>query len=591
MPPRDEYERRLIDRRERIAALDRINRLISNGRLMLAAVAAALLWMAFVRAAISPAWPIAAGFVFGVLAIVHAKRLNRFERAQSAERVYMRGLDRLDDRWAGTGRDGAHFIGDHPYARDLDLFGPASLYERLNTTRTEAGETTLASWLSAPAPADEVVARQRAVDELRVMLDFKEDVAVLASESPVGRTGLLAAWALEPPVGFPAALPFVFGAFALVTVALAAAAYENVVLPDVVVLWVAAESGIAAIWRRNVHHVLHAVDMPDRDLGLVSDLLARIESQQFSAPRLVALHEALLTDGVPPSARIARLRSLVSWLDSTHNLLFAPIAFVLLVRPQLAMAIARWHASYGHAIDEWLRAVGELEALTALATYAYERPDDPFPEIVEGSLFDAELLAHPLLPETSAVRNDIRLGGDGPRVVVLSGSNMSGKSTFLRTIGVSVVLALAGAPAPARRLRLSPLVLGATLHVEDSLQAGHSRFYAEILRIRGIVETARGRVPLLFLLDEILHGTNSYDRRIGAEGIVRALAALGAIGVVTTHDLALTELTATLGVPATNMHFEDRLVAGRMTFDYRLRSGVVEHSNALALMRAVGLDV
>src|SRR4029077_18108877 len=198
------------------------------------------------------------------------------------ERVYMRGLDRLDDRWAGTGRDGAHFIGDHPYARDLDLFGPASLYERLNTTRTEAGETTLASWLSAPAPADEVVARQRAVDELRVMLDFKEDVAVLASESPVGRPGLLAAWAREPPVGFPAALPFVFGAFALVTVALAAAAYENVVVPDVVVLWVAAESGIAEIWRRTVPRVLHAVDMPDRDLGLVSDLLARIESQQFS---------------------------------------------------------------------------------------------------------------------------------------------------------------------------------------------------------------------------------------------------------------------------------------------------------------------
>jgi hypothetical protein len=589
--PRDEYQRRLTDRRERMAALDRINLRISNGRLALAAVAAALVWMAFGRAAISPAWPIGAGLVFGILAVVHAQHLNRFERAQSAERVYRRGLDRLDDRWAGTGRDGAHFIGDHPYARDLDLFGPASLFERLNTTRTEAGETTLAGWLRAPADPEEVVARQRAVDELRAMLDFKEDVAVLASESPVGRTGLLAAWALEPPVRFPPALPLVFAAFALVTVALGAAVFANVALPDALVLWIAAQSGVAAIWRREVHHVLHAVDMPDRDLGLVSDLLARIESQPFTSPRLVALHEALLTDGVPPSARIARLRSLVSWLDSTHNLLFAPVAFVLLLRPQLAMAIARWHASYGHAIDDWLRAVGEIESFTSLATYAYERPDDPFPELVEGPLFDAEQLAHPLLPEAAAVRNDVRLGGGGPRVVVLSGSNMSGKSTFLRTIGVSVVLALAGAPAPARRLRLSPLALGATLHVEDSLQAGRSRFYAEILRIRAIVEEARGAVPLLFLLDEILHGTNSYDRRIGAEGIVRALASLGAIGIVTTHDLALTELPATLGVAAANMHFEDRLIDGRMSFDYRLRPGVVEHSNALALMRAVGLDV
>jgi DNA mismatch repair ATPase MutS len=167
---------------------------------------------------------------------------------------------------------------------------------------------------------------------------------------------------------------------------------------------------------------------------------------------------------------------------------------------------------------------------------------------------------------------------------------MSGKSTFLRAIGVNVVLALAGAPVTARRMRVSPLVLGATLHVEDSLQAGHSRFYTEILRIRRIVDAAHGPVPLLFLLDEILHGTNSFDRRVGAEGIVRALVGFGAIGLVTTHDLALTELPSALDA-AVNMHFEDRLEDGRMVFDYRLRPGVVEHSNALALMRAVGLDV
>jgi DNA mismatch repair ATPase MutS len=168
---------------------------------------------------------------------------------------------------------------------------------------------------------------------------------------------------------------------------------------------------------------------------------------------------------------------------------------------------------------------------------------------------------------------------------------MSGKSTFLRSVGVNVVLALAGAPVRATRVRLSPLALGATLRIEDSLQAGHSRFYSEILRIRGIVEAARGPVPLVFMLDEILHGTNSYDRRIGAEAIVRALVDAGAIGFVTTHDLALTELPARLGPTAVNMHFEDRIENGRMVFDYRMRPGVVEHSNALALMRAVGLDV
>jgi DNA mismatch repair ATPase MutS len=206
-------------------------------------------------------------------------------------------------------------------------------------------------------------------------------------------------------------------------------------------------------------------------------------------------------------------------------------------------------------------------------------------------VFEAVALGHPLIAPASAVRNDVRLGGGGPRVIIVSGSNMSGKSTLLRSVGVNVVLALAGAPVTAGRLRLSRLVLGATLHIEDSLQAGHSRFFAEILRIRTIVDTARGPVPLLFLLDEILHGTNSHDRRIGAEGVVRALVTLDAIGLVTTHDLALTELPSRLGAAAVNMHFEDRLENGRMVFDYLMRPGVVEHSNALALMRAIGLDV
>jgi DNA mismatch repair ATPase MutS len=211
--------------------------------------------------------------------------------------------------------------------------------------------------------------------------------------------------------------------------------------------------------------------------------------------------------------------------------------------------------------------------------------------VESGPLFEGDGVGHPLMGEEIAVRNDVRLGGQAPRVVVLSGSNMSGKSTLLRSVGVNVVLALAGAPVRATRLRLSPLVIGATLRVDDSLQEGRSRFYAEILRIHTIVNAARGSVALLFLLDEILHGTNSYDRRIGAEAIVRALVGRGAIGLVTTHDLALTELPGELGPIAANMHFDDRLENGKIVFDYKMRAGIVEHSNALALMRAIGLEV
>jgi hypothetical protein len=589
--PHEEYEHRLAARRERIAALDRVNFIISNIRLVLALAGAVLLWMAVIRASISPAWPLATWLAFGVLAAIHGKRLEGFERAKAAERVYLRGLERLDDRWTGGGRDGTAFLADHPYAGDLDLFGRGSLFELLNTARTEIGELTLADWLRGPARLSEVRARQVAVDELRPMLDFREDVAVLASESPAGRTGLLAAWAALPAVRFATALRVALAVCALVTIALAVAAYRDLIGLEWLFGWVVLELGFAAIWRRPFHKVLHGIETPEHDLGLLAGLLARIESERFTSPRLAALHEALLTDGLLPSRRIAQLRRLVSWVDSTHNLMFAPIAFVLLVRPQLAIAIDRWHAAYGSAVGEWLRVVGEFEALVALATFAYERPDDPFPDLAdEGPAYEAEGLGHPLIAASGGVRNDVRLGAGNPRVIIVSGSNMSGKSTLLRSVGVSIVLALAGAPVTAKRLRLSALTPGATLHIQDSLQAGHSRFFEEILRIRAIADTARGPMPLLFLLDEILHGTNSHDRRIGAEGIVRALVALGAIGLVTTHDLALTELPATLG-SAVNMHFEDRLENGKMIFDYRMRPGVVAHSNALALMRAIGLDV
>lgn len=593
--PRAEYERRLARWRERIAALDRINFHISNGRLVLGVAGAVLVWLAFIRATISPWWPVAAWVAFAVLALVHAKRLQLFDRAKSAEQLYIRGLNRIAGSWAGAGRDGAVFLGGHGYANDLDLFGPASLFELLNTCRTQTGENTLAGWLRGPAALDEVRARHVAVDELRPMLDFREDVAVLASESPVGQTDLLLAWASSRPAHFPAALRGVLFAFALATVALSVAVFYERIGSEWLLAWVAVEVAIASIWRRQTHHVLHAIDTPEHDLALLAGLLARIESEPFTSPRLTTLQASLMTAGVAPSKRIAQLRTLVSWVDSTHNLLFGPIAYVLLLRQQLAVAIDRWHRAYGPTVEAWLRAAGEVEAFASLSTYAFERPADPFPELVdEGPLFEADALGHPLIAPASVVRNDVRLGGaDGraPRVVIISGSNMSGKSTLLRSVGVNVVLALAGAPVSAGRLRLSALVLGATLHVEDSLQAGHSRFYAEILRIRTIVEAARGPVPMLFLLDEILHGTNSYDRRIGAEGIVRALAGIGAIGFVTTHDLALTELPSMLGQAAVNMHFEDRLEDGKMIFDYRMRPGVVEHSNALALMRAIGLDV
>lgn len=588
--PRTEYDRRLAFWSGEAARADRRHFVVSNLRLAVALPGAVVLWLAFIRATLSTAWVLLPAAAFLALLVVHARVLQQRDRAYQARRVYERGIDRLLNRWAGQGRDGARFLDDHPFARDLDLFGRASLFELLNTTRTEAGEGTLADWLRAGADPDEILARQQAIEELRPNVAFREDLAVLASEVHVSRTGELATWAASSPAGLSSSAAVVLAACSIVTVAVGVLVFAESIGFRWLVSWLLAQTVVAAIWRGRVQHTLAAVSMPERDLALVRELLQRVEREVFTSPKLTALRAALIVDDVVPSRAIGTLQRLMSWVDSTRNQLFGPIAAALVLRSQLAAAIDRWHATFGHAVGEWLRAIGELEALVALATYAYEHQSDPFPTIVEhGPVFDAEELGHPLIPDDVCVRNAVRLGGDAPQLMIISGSNMSGKSTALRATGVNVVLALAGAPVRARTLRVSPLAIGATLRIEDSLESGRSRFYAEILRIRAIVDLARG--PMIFLLDEILHGTNSHDRRVGAEAIIRALVGRGAIGLVTTHDLALTEVVKSLGPAAVNMHFEDRVEEGVMIFDYRMRPGVVERSNALALMRAVGLDI
>jgi DNA mismatch repair ATPase MutS len=300
----------------------------------------------------------------------------------------------------------------------------------------------------------------------------------------------------------------------------------------------------------------------------------------------------LENDGQTASRQIRRLERLMEYLDSARNQFFRPVAAILVWIPQFAMAVESWRVLNGPRIGGWIAAIGEFEALCSLAGFAYERPDAVFPEMVEQTspMFEARDLRHPLLPRNASVPNDVRLGPT-EQLWIVSGSNMSGKSPLLRAIGLNAALAWAGAPVTCASLRVSRLYIGASMRANDSLADHRSRFYAEIERLRDIVDLPRAGRPTLFLLDELLSGTNSHDRRIGAQALLRGLVDRGAIGLATTHDLALADIAANLDGRAANVHFEDHLEGGEMRFDYRLRPGVVTHSNALALMRAVGLDV
>lgn len=585
--PRQEYSGRLEQRRKTLASYEAKHLRIGQLRLAIFAAAALIAWSAYQNPAVSWWWLLAPLVVFLLVLSYHQRVMRRMECAQRAVTFYQRALDRLDGKWAGQGEAGERFrSAPHPYADDLDLFVPGGLFELLSSARTRAGENTLASWLVRPAPVATLQQRHGAIEELRHKIDLREDLFVLGTDFSAGvNPEALVEWAGRPLVcvSYVQRVMLAFlGALGLVLLGfLVASQFLGLWQRIAMMLVVLVNLCVMVFYRKIVAQVTGALEHPAQDLALFSSVLQRIERERFESPLLARLRRELDTDGDPASRRIARLNRLVEFIDSRDNFFVRLLEPVVLWTPQLVFAAEAWRARSGAYVPRWVSATGEIEALASLAGYAFEHPEDPFPEFTEGvPLFDATALSHPLL--MAGVPNDVHLSASRPLLLV-SGSNMSGKSTLLRAVGVNAVLALAGAPVRARSLRIALLHTGASIRVMDSLQEGSSQFYAEITRIRHILDLPR---PALFLLDELLHGTNSHDRLIGAEGIVRALLSRGAIGLVTTHDLALA------GIPeARNVHFEDRIEDGKMTFDYRLRDGVVEHSNALDLMRAVGLDV
>ena len=596
--PAEEYRRRVAAREAETRRLGRLHIRFGNVRLLLATIAVVMAWWAFRSHWISPWWlgvPVA---VFAVVAVYNARVLRARRRALRAVAVYQRGLARIEDRWIDGGSTGERFLNaQHLYAADLDLFGPASLFALLSTARTRMGEDALASWLLAPSPVETIRDRQAAVAELRSRLDLREDLEVLGEEVGAGvASEALLQWAEAPAELREVWLRWLAPLLMVLAVGVTVVwAVWGTFLPLVAVIVV--EASLARWLKKRMLAIFSSTEGAFENLDLLSGMLARLEREEFKSTRLQSLQTALTSHAMKGSEAIARLRTVVDLIDSRDNLIVKVLDVPLMYSVQVTLKAEAWRTQHGKAVRGWLDATGEIEALLSLSAYHYEHPADPFPELVavpefvEGAAsLEGEGLGHPLIPAAKCVRNDVKLDPE-TRAILVSGSNMSGKSTYLRTVGVNVVLAMAGTPVRARRLRLTPLTVGASIQVNDSLQAGSSRFYAEITRLRRIYDIAAERPPLLFLLDELLQGTNSKDRRIGAEGVLRGVLERGAIGILTTHDLALTELE---GLPVgvlKNMHFQDDLENGTMRFDFQLRTGVITKSNGLELMRSIGLKV
>ncbi len=542
-------------------------------------------------------WSVTLGatLAFVVLVFFHARVANRRDRLEAARRYNERGTERLDGKWAAFEDDGARYLrDDHAYALDLDIFGKSSLFQLLNDTRTRMGARRLATWLAAPAQDGAISTRQQAVRELSELHAWRESLAVagaVASETSPDPEPLLA-WGERPPA-LHARLLARLGAWAatLLLLGVAVACAHPSVPGWVFLIPYALNMVVTIALSRKLQPIIEAVSERSDDLERHGEMLELVEQQTFASEGLLSLQDRLRASGRFASLEIRRLARIVSILDARRNGAFrALIGPALLWDLHCVFALERWQVRVGPGARGWLRALADVEALSSLATFGFEHPDFTYPTLESGDLhFEAEGLGHPLINEDVRVVNDVSLPGPGS-VLLVTGSNMSGKSTLLRSVGVAAVLALAGAPVCAQKLRMSGCTVRTSMRVSDSLKDGISRFYAELMKIKQVTQTAE-QTPVLFLLDEILHGTNSRERHIGARSIIRTLIDCGSTGAVSTHDLALASLADELPERVRLVHLQEQVVDGKMVFDYRLREGVVKSGNALRWMREVGLRV
>ncbi len=589
---------------------ERSARAIGSARILVGLAAIALV-AAIVWAPLPPsAWGFVAGhaLAFVALVFVHAAVYRRKERAAAARAFHQRGLDRLDGRWSDFASTGERFkTAEHPYADDLDVFGRSSLFQLLDASATRYGEERLAAWLGGTEPGDTsspqgassaraaIVARQVAVRDLEPRVAFRERLCVegaaLGARKPDPSAFLAWAEGASPLSVGPTVR---WAAYLLpLTVVLGLAFGPRVGVPRAIfLLLVGAELALLTRLRPSLSRIVDAVSSTEHSLSSYAEMLGALERERFEAPLLQELQQKLRASGAQATFEMAALGRIVGFVDARQNEVFRLfVAPVLMWDFHCAAALERWRLRAGKVVRGWFEALGEMEALASLAGFAFDRPDHAWPRFADAPAFEAEGLGHPLIPGGRCVRNDVALPAAG-HVLIVTGSNMSGKSTLLRAVGVNAVLALAGAPVCAKSLTLGPVVVFTSMRVRDSLAEGVSRFYAELRKLKSVIDAGRARPGVLFVLDEILHGTNSRERLIGARAIVRELLAHEALGAVSTHDLAISDLATEMPGKVRNVHFEEQVAADdTMTFDYKLRDGVVHSSNALRLMKIVGIDV
>jgi hypothetical protein len=539
-------------------------------------------------------WISIPALIFVSLLPFHQACIRRLKLAQAVSGFHTSRLRRLDREFGEDISNGSEFASDlHPWTQDLDVFGPGSLFQLLNECRTQPGRRKLAEWLQTVSDGDTIRLRQARAQGLKNELALRESLACVP-DSAQWETAerLLMEWVHESAQPMPwwiVAWSLLIGVIAIPVIGLV---LMEILSLKMLLLVILLQAPAIALTRQQIKSVAQRMDNVDsalRQFGLVMDVFER---HSVDEPAIRDLQNRFHSESETASQAIRRLSHLTQWLNNAiRNQFFAPIAWACGLFVLLTFLLERWRIKHGRDVADWLETTACLEASLSVAGYCFDHPDDCLPVISDTQPeLIVELVGHPLLKESVCVRNSVSLTSDKP-LLLISGSNMSGKSTFLRSLGASVVLTLCGSVVRAKSFRTYPFQLATAMRVSDSLQEGRSLFFSVVRRLKTVVDLTEQPRIVLFLLDEILNGTNSHDRRRGAEAVIRSLVARHALGIVTTHDLALTKIAESMSDQAVNKHFEDKITGGQMTFDYTLREGVVERSNAIELMRMLGLDV
>ncbi len=539
-------------------------------------------------------WMLIPVVLFLSLLPFHQKCLRKLATAKAICRFHASRIQRLDRHFGTEIADGSEFADElHPWTQDLDVFGRGSLFQMLNECRTLPGRRHLASWMTQICEGETIRVRQARAQGLKQSLKLRESLACIP-DSANWQTAelLLKNWVQDPSQPIPVWVLIWSSMIGLAAVPVISLVMLDMLSLKYLLMMIVLQTPAVIMTRRQIRHTAAQMDNVDSALRQFGNVIEVFEQHHVDEPAVRDLQNRFHSESETASRAIHRLSRLTEWQNNAmRNQFFAPIAWACGLFVLLTHLLECWRRQHGRDVPDWMETVACLEATVSVAGYSFDHPDDCLPEISDNEpILVAENLGHPLLKNEACVRNSVSLTMTTPLLLV-SGSNMSGKSTFLRSIGSSVVLTFCGSVVRASRFRTYPFQLATAMRVSDSLQEGRSLFFSVVRRLKTVVDLTESPRIVLFLLDEILHGTNSHDRRRGAEAVIRSLVAHHALGIVTTHDLALTQIADTMASQAVNKHFEDTIVDGTMTFDYTLRDGVVERSNAIALMRMLGLDV